>query len=1122
MRTWRKLAAFACAAAVMVTACPAFAAPAPELTVSAADSGYDPDLVMHYTTQAGTHSTDNAFDNDESFYKALPIGNGRIGAMIYGNTPTEWIDLNECTVWSAGPGSNDREGAAGYLKEAQGLLSQGKYTEASDLVGSKMIGGGQAKYQKVGMLKIASGHENVSDYSRQLDMNTGVATTTYTCGGKRYKQESFVSHPDQVMVMRISCETAGGVSCQIGYDGLLNGDVAIDGDTLIATGHGDDDCWTRGAVYYCSRTKVIPDGGSVSGGNGRMNVSDANSVVLVTAIRTNFIDAQTCNGDEKGDSARDLQRVADMSYDELFERSTEDFSSMMHRVDLELGGDSDTTNAKTIPTRIAEFGTTNDPKMVETLYQYGRYLMISGSRDGQAMNLQGIWNKYSAPAWGSKSTTNINYEMNYWPALTTNLAECFEPFVEKAKALTITGHETAKVHYGIDEGWVLHHNTDLWNRTGPIDGAWGQWPTGGAWVSNMLYDAYLFNQDEDYLIDVYPVIKGSAAFLNKLMIPQEIDGQTYMVISPSTSPELGLPGYKDTYCAYSVTMDNAIARELFTDTIEAAKILGTDATFRNDLEGTVTQIKPPAVGRYGQLMEWAYDWDNPNETHRHISHIYGLFPGNEYSPATNSAISNAAATALEHRGDEGTGWSEAWKLNCWARLEDGEHAYNLVKLLISPVNKSGRLYENLWDAHPPFQIDGNFGFTSGVTEMLLQSQNNEISLLPALPAAWSTGHVNGLCARGGFEVTSLTWENGALTGATILSKTGNVCNVRNGSRRISFETEAGKEYHLDGRLRLTEDAQKLGNIATSGTAEGDAALAIDGNPATAWEQSGMRSFAMTVDLGEEKQIEKWAIKFGGTSYVSDLTLQCSADGTDWTDVDALYGNTKNALNRNINATARYFRIFIQAKSATDSVSVAELELWGASDAVSKGINPYDPPIEAENSDVMTGGVRVEHKDTFSDVGYIQDGGVFAFYDVDFSRGASKFHALASSGGEGGSLKLHLGSPTGPLVGKCDIAVTGDWEEFEEFTCDIVGCKGKQDLYLVCTGDEGYLFNVDKFWFTPAVGDVTKDGEFGLLDLIALQKWLHLGTSMKDPDAADMNGDGIIDIFDLALMKKALL
>ncbi|MBP0973340.1 MAG: carbohydrate-binding protein, partial [Oscillospiraceae bacterium] len=733
-----------------------------------------------------------------------------------------------------------------------------------------------------------------------------------------------------------------------------------------------------------------------------------------------------------------------------------------------------------------------------------------------------IWNKYSAPAWGSKSTTNINYEMNYWPTLTTNLAECFEPFVEKAKALTITGHETAKVHYGIDEGWVLHHNTDLWNRTGPIDGAWGQWPTGGAWVSNMLYDAYLFNQDEDYLIDVYPVIKGSAAFLNKLMIPQEIDGQTYMVISPSTSPELGLPGYKDTYCAYSVTMDNAIARELFTDTIEAAKILGTDATFRNDLEGTVTQIKPPAVGRYGQLMEWAYDWDNPNETHRHISHIYGLFPGNEYSPATNSAISNAAATALEHRGDEGTGWSEAWKLNCWARLEDGEHAYNLVKLLISPVNKSGRLYENLWDAHPPFQIDGNFGFTSGVTEMLLQSQNNEISLLPALPAAWSTGHVNGLCARGGFEVTSLTWENGALTGATILSKTGNVCNVRNGSRRISFETEAGKEYHLDGRLRLTEDAQKLGNIATSGTAEGDAALAIDGNPATAWEQSGMRSFAMTVDLGEEKQIEKWAIKFGGTSYVSDLTLQCSADGTDWTDVDALYGNTKNALNRNINATARYFRIFIQAKSATDSVSVAELELWGASDAVSKGINPYDPPIEAENSDVMTGGVRVEHKDTFSDVGYIQDGGVFAFYDVDFSRGASKFHALASSGGEGGSLKLHLGSPTGPLVGKCDIAVTGDWEEFEEFTCDIVGCKGKQDLYLVCTGDEGYLFNVDKFWFTPAVGDVTKDGEFGLLDLIALQKWLHLGTSMKDPDAADMNGDGIIDIFDLALMKKALL
>ncbi|MBQ4464891.1 MAG: glycoside hydrolase family 95 protein, partial [Oscillospiraceae bacterium] len=842
MRKKSRISAILCAAAMALSIMP-FAPVIAEHTIVCQAADFDPDLVMHYTTQAGTYSKDNAFDNAESFYRALPLGNGRIGAMVYGNCPTEWIDLNECTVWSAGPGSNDREGAAGYLKEVQSLLSQGKYKEANDIIGSKMIGGGQAKYQKVGMLKIAAGHENVGDYSRQLDMNTGVATTTYTSGGKRYTRESFVSYPDQVMVTRISCDSAGGVSCQIGYDGLLNGNVSTDGDTIIATGHGDDDCWTKGAVYYCARTKVIPTGGNVSATKDRIHVENADSVMLVTAIRTNFVNATTCNGDEKGDSAKDLAAVNGMDYDTLFERHADDFSSLMHRVDLDLGGDSAVTNAKTVEQRISEFGKTEDPKMVETLYQYGRYLMISGSRDAQAMNLQGIWNKYTNPAWGSKSTTNINYEMNYWPALTTNLAECFVPFVEKAKALTVSGHKTAQVQYGIDEGWVLHHNTDIWNRTGPIDGQWGMWPTGGAWVSNMLFDAYRFNQDEAYLQDVYPVIKGSTQFLNRLMIPQEISGQTYMVVSPSASPELGLPGYgwnENVHCSYSTTMDNAICRELFSDTVQAADLLGTDAEFKEQIADTLSQIRPPQTGKHGQLMEWAYDWDNPNEKHRHISHIYGLFPGNEYSPSTNSAISDAAKTSLGQRGDAGTGWSEAWKLNCWARLEDGEHAYQLVKLLITPVNgkEDGRLYANLWDAHPPFQIDGNFGFTSGVTEMLLQSQNDEISLLPALPAAWSNGHVRGLCARGNFEITSMTWEDGVLTGVEILSKSGKVCNVRCGGKRISFATQAGETYRLSGNLKLQDAAPRLGNIAKSGTADasdGDGAMAIDGSNATAWE-----------------------------------------------------------------------------------------------------------------------------------------------------------------------------------------------------------------------------------------------------------------------------------------------
>ena len=1139
MNKLKKAAAALCASAMLLG--PAQFLPG-KITVTdyaaaASDVISDPDLIMRYDSQAGTHSTDNAFDNDESFYKALPLGNGRIGAMVYGNCPTEWIDLNECTVWSAGPGSNDREGAADYLKEVQQLLSAGKYKEANDIIGSKMIGGGQAKYQKVGMLKIASGHENVTDYSRQLDMNTGVASTEYNCGGKHYIRESFVSYPDQVMVTRISCSDSGSVSFSAGYDGLLNGKVSIDGDTIIATGHGDDDCWTRGAVYYCARTKIIPDGGSLSAGDGRLNVSGADSVTLVTAIRTNFIDAQTCNGDEKGDSAKDLKKVDGMTYDELYKRHSDDFSELMHRVDLDLGGNSAVTNSKTVETRISEFGKTNDPKMVKLLYQYGRYLMISGSRGAQAMNLQGIWNKYTNPAWGSKSTTNINYEMNYWPALTTNLSECFIPFVEKAKALTVNGSKTAKTQYGIDEGWVLHHNTDIWNRTGPIDGQWGLWPTGGAWISNMLYDAYKFNQDESYLADVYPVIKGSTAFLNKLMTTQEIDGQTYMVISPSASPELPLPGYAwddNVYCSYSVTMDNAICRELFQDTAKAAAQLGVDDSFRTEIEGKLDMIRPPQTGKYGQLTEWAYDWDNPNETHRHISHIYGLFPGNEYSPSTNKKISAAAATALEHRGDAGTGWSEAWKLNCWARLEDGEHAYNLVKLLISPVNgtESGRLYANLWDAHPPFQIDGNFGFTSGVTEMLLQSQNDEISLLPALPSAWETGHVNGLCARGNFEISEMSWEGGILTGAAILSKSGGVCTVRYGNKRVCFMTEKGKTYHLDGRLKVTEKVQLIGNIAPNGKATSSsnpADEAIDGSASTAWTgEKGANSYEITVDLGEVTDIYKWGIRFGGGNDIArSMTILYSSDGENWEKADELSGNTKNYFCRNIKPVkARYFAIetMLPTQKNDGAAKICEFEIYGPSEEQTSGISPYFRSIEAEDSDVLLGGIKIENNEGYSDIGYIQNGSAFVVCDLDFFLGAASFKIKASSAGDGGAVELHLGSVSGPVVGKCDISPTGEWSDYKEFTCNMAGCSGLQDVYIVCRGEDGYLFNVDSISFVPLYGDVNDDGEFSVADVVKLQKWLisSKGATVENWKAGDITEDKVLNVFDLILLKRALV
>ena len=533
---------------------------------NAAEYPYDDDMVMRYDSMAGNINTNNAWNNDESFYRALPVGNGRIGGMVYGNYPDELIDLNECTVWSSGPSNNNKQGAASYLKQAQDLLKSGKYKEANDLIGSKMIGGGEAKYQMVGGLKLSFGHKNVTGYTRLLDMNDAVARTEYTCNGVKYLRETFVSHPDQVMVTRITADKSGSVSMTLGYENVLNGGASAEGnDTLVANGHGSDDNFVKGAVYFSSRTKVIPEKGSVSAGNGTLNVSNADSVLILTSVRTNFVDYKTCNGDEKGDAKADLAAAEKKTYDQLYSAHKADYQELFKRVDVDLGGDSATANSKTINSRIGEFGRTDDPKMVKVLYQYGRYLMISASRDAQPMNLQGIWNKYSSPAWGSKATTNINYEMNYWPALTTNLEECFTPFVDKAISMQDAGNETARVHYGISEGWVLHHNTDLWNRTAPIDGSWGQWPVGGAWVSNMLYDAYRFNQNDSYLEKIYPTIKGSASFLNQLMQTVKIDGQDYSVINPSTSPELNLPPYSgqnEAYCDYGVTMDNGIAREL--------------------------------------------------------------------------------------------------------------------------------------------------------------------------------------------------------------------------------------------------------------------------------------------------------------------------------------------------------------------------------------------------------------------------------------------------------------------------------------------------------------------------------------------------------------------------------
>ncbi|WP_019679803.1 glycosyl hydrolase family 95 catalytic domain-containing protein [Ruminococcus flavefaciens] len=1120
------------------TGAPAFRMKGGIITAEAAYP-HDDDLVLRYDTMAGFNSIDNAFNNDESFYRALPLGNGRIGAMAYGNYPDELFDINECTVWSAGPGNNNRQGASKRLAEVQQLLSDRKYTDADAIVGNEMIAGGEAKYQKVGALKLSFGHEKVSDYSRELDMNDAVARSSYTFGGKRFTRETFVSHPDQVMVTRITCDSPSSVSLTAGYEGVLNGTVTADGnDTIVANGHGDEDLWTRGAVYFSTRSRFIPEGGRVSAGNGKVTVSDADSLLIITSVRTNFVDYKTCNGDEKGDAKADIERTSDMSYETLYENHVRDYQELFKRVDVELGGDSAAARTMTAPQRIASFGSSDDPKMVKTLFQYGRYLMISASRDAQPMNLQGIWNKYSAPAWGSKATTNINYEMNYWPAFTTNLAECFTPFAEKSKGLAEAGNETARVHYGISEGWVLHHNTDLWNRTGPIDGTWGQWPVGGAWVSNMLYDAYRFNRSEEYLADIYPVIKGSAQFLNSLMTTADINGQEYMVISPSTSPELNLPPYANTYIAHSVTMDNGIARELFKDVAEASEILGCDTELRNDLNAKLSLIRPETIGKWGQIQEWAEDWDNKNEKHRHISHMYALYPGFEITPEDNPTTANAAAVSLNARGDDGTGWSEAWKLNCWARLEDGEHAYKLIKLLITPVNRNGRLYDNLWDAHPPFQIDGNFGFTSGVAEMLLQSQNDVITLLPAIPKQWSEGHANGLCARGNFEVREMSWKNGQLEKAVILSKSGGTCTVRYGGAEVSFDTEKGGEYTLGPELLPEEAGGELKNLASgkeataSGSGSGEsAAMAVDGDKNTKWcHDDGIGGEWLQVDLGEVCDIQRWSASFAGINEnirfnPRDFVLRGSTDGESWTDISRVYGNTKSSCGRSVSkVSARYVRLEMLTSTQDNSggARVYELEIWG-SDGKPPVPKTAFKTYGGNAYNFMRGEIRKDDSGSTA-IGYITDGSYIVFRNLDFESGAEGFRAKTASAADGGTIEIRIGSANGELIGKCPVGGTDGWDEYTETSCRTSQCEGVNDVYLVFRGGDGYLFNVSDFGFYGIAGDINCDRQVDVFDMIRMRKALlnSSGLSGLALSNSDMNNDSQTNTADAVSLQKYLL